>query len=181
MREDGDWASEAKRASQNDAPASSDPAIEYFLSRYQVTGKVLDAGCGIGRVTRLFKRLGYAYVGIDQCPQMLEYARQRNPDTTYILMRMQQMNFTQEFSLVLTSGVLQHISHEQQIICMAKIRATLKPKGFFLMTEATYSSPGYDDGFCFNYEGWVKFIDQQGFKFIEFKELPLQHYLFQKT
>jgi SAM-dependent methyltransferase len=41
--------------------------------------RVLDAGCGTGRVALRLAELGYACVGVDVDPRMLEVARERGP------------------------------------------------------------------------------------------------------
>ena len=47
-------------------------------------GSVLDAGCGTGRVAIELARRGYDVVGIDLDPAMLDSARSKAPDLTWI-------------------------------------------------------------------------------------------------
>jgi SAM-dependent methyltransferase len=49
-----------------------------FIASLDVTS-VLDAGCGTGRVAIELARRGYAVVGVDLDPRMLETARQKGP------------------------------------------------------------------------------------------------------
>jgi SAM-dependent methyltransferase len=54
-----------------------------FVDRYG-PGSVLDAGCGTGRVALELHRRGHAVVGVDLDPRMLEAARQKGPNLTWV-------------------------------------------------------------------------------------------------
>jgi SAM-dependent methyltransferase len=47
-------------------------------------GSVLDAGCGTGRVALELRRRGHEVVGVDLDPAMLEVARRKAPDLTWV-------------------------------------------------------------------------------------------------
>jgi SAM-dependent methyltransferase len=47
-------------------------------------GSVLDAGCGTGRVAIELRRRGHDVVGIDADPRMLEAARRKAPELTWV-------------------------------------------------------------------------------------------------
>jgi SAM-dependent methyltransferase len=47
-------------------------------------GRVLDAGCGTGRVAIELSRRGHDVVGVDQDPAMLEVARQKAPHLMWV-------------------------------------------------------------------------------------------------
>ena len=51
------------------------PAIVALEQGGQITGKVLDIGCGAGEHTILLARLGYDVVGVDFAPHAVEQAR----------------------------------------------------------------------------------------------------------
>ncbi len=48
-------------------------------------GRVLDAGCGVGRVAAELARRGWDTVGVDNDPDMVDRARTRHPELTWIL------------------------------------------------------------------------------------------------
>ena len=48
-------------------------------------GQVLDAGCGTGRVARLFADAGCDTIGIDVAPGMVEVARVEHPDVSFVV------------------------------------------------------------------------------------------------
>ncbi|HVA07114.1 MAG TPA: class I SAM-dependent methyltransferase [Acidimicrobiales bacterium] len=54
-----------------------------LVDSYQ-PGRVLDAGCGTGRVAIELSRRGREVVGVDQDPAMLEVARQKAPHLVWV-------------------------------------------------------------------------------------------------
>jgi ubiquinone/menaquinone biosynthesis C-methylase UbiE len=46
-------------------------------------GRVLDAGCGAGRVTAFLRDIGVDVYGIDLSPRMIEVARRSHPDLSF--------------------------------------------------------------------------------------------------
>jgi SAM-dependent methyltransferase len=52
---------------------------DFVTSLVPAAARVLDAGCGTGRVALRLAELGYACVGVDLDPSMLAVARQRGP------------------------------------------------------------------------------------------------------
>ncbi len=48
-------------------------------------GRVLDLGCGEGRIARELKARGYDVTGIDVSPTLVEFAREADPDGDYLV------------------------------------------------------------------------------------------------
>lgn len=84
--------------------------FEMFCSLVRPGGRILDAGCGTGRLDRYFHSRGFDVVGIDSSPEMLRIALEENPELTYRVMDIKDLEFEDEsFDGVWTSGVLLHL------------------------------------------------------------------------
>lgn len=58
--------------------------------------RVLDAGCGFGRLTRILTQLGYDAVGVDADQHLIDIARQEDPHTEYVHADLSAMDLSQE-------------------------------------------------------------------------------------
>ncbi len=56
----------------------------FVASLVRRPGRILDAGCGTGRVATRLTRLGYRVVGVDVDPEMIEVAGGRDRVTTFV-------------------------------------------------------------------------------------------------
>lgn len=57
--------------------------LEDFAARVRGRGRVLDAGCGPGRMTRYLADRGVDMFGVDLSPEMVRIARDRHPDLAF--------------------------------------------------------------------------------------------------
>jgi len=58
---------------------------DFVDSLLSPNSRVVDGGCGTGRVGRELARRGHSVVGVDLAGSMLAVARERDPDTTWLL------------------------------------------------------------------------------------------------
>jgi SAM-dependent methyltransferase len=65
---------------------------------------VLDAGCGTGRVGAELARRGMVVVGVDVDPDMLERARRRSVDVTWVLADLATLDLRRTFDVVVLAG-----------------------------------------------------------------------------
>ena len=65
---------------------------------------VLDAGCGTGRVGIELARRGIDVVGVDVDPDMLERARRRSADVTWVLADLATLDLGRTFDVVVLAG-----------------------------------------------------------------------------
>jgi SAM-dependent methyltransferase len=84
------------------------------LSPHTPLTRLLDFGCGVGRVTRMFARHFDEVVGVDVAPSMIEWARSLHADCkqcSFVLNRAPNLRCfeSNSFSVVYSRIVLQHI------------------------------------------------------------------------
>jgi SAM-dependent methyltransferase len=66
--------------------------------------RVLDAGCGTGRVSAELTRRGFRCVGVDVDADMVAVARKRDHDSTYVVQDLSRLDLTETFDLVVLAG-----------------------------------------------------------------------------
>jgi len=99
-------------------------------------GPVLELGCGTGRVLLPIAAQGIACTGLDASPAMLEEFR-RKPGADAVTLagaRMEDFELPgRKFSLIFSAfRAFQHLDTvEQQLACLAQVRAHLAPGGTF--------------------------------------------------
>jgi intein/homing endonuclease len=151
--------------------------------------------CGVGKHVRAFRRLGYEVTGIDQSKKAIEYAKILNPDSTFLNIRLQQLDAVNCYDLIHTCAVLQHSKHERKIEILQRFHKALKPNGYLLCAECTFTletlkqlkeknpsvelSEDWTDGYSFSEKGWRRFMAANNF--LHVKTIPpWPYYLFQK-
>ncbi len=88
------------------AAAGHDPHGEAsFVGRF-APARVLDAGCGTGRVARELARHGVTVVGVDADPSMLATARAKSPELPWVLADLATLTLADEapFDVVVLAG-----------------------------------------------------------------------------
>lgn len=109
--------------------------------------KVLDLGCGNGRLYQLFQNKKVDYVGVDQSEKLINLAKQQfMPDNKRISHRTGEVRFmvsnaldipfkSEEFNIILAIAFLHHIpSKKLRIRVLENCYSVLKPNGFLVLT-----------------------------------------------
>jgi len=101
------------------------------------TGRALDFGCGIGRITRALKGYFQNVVGIDISPTMIKLARQENYefDIEFILNQREDLQLLENrsFDFIYSNIVLQHLSNPIQIKYIKEFSRIIKIGGVLIM------------------------------------------------
>lgn len=109
-------------------------------------GKILDIGCGNGRLAQRLDRekLQLRYVGIDATAELVELAAARGARLCDVHAAFRVADITRQnwntdlrdFDLAIALAVLHHVpSFEMRVKVLSDIRTSLKPTGKFLMTN----------------------------------------------
>jgi len=164
-------------------------------------GIVLDLGCGTGSLTRLLSENGYDMIGVDNSPQMLQIAMEKEPEDGHILYLLQDMR---EFELYGTVAAvvsvcdsINYITDEEDLLQVFRlVNNYLDPDGVFIFdfnTEYKYREVigdtviaenredcsfiwenYYDRESCINEYDLTIFVRQKGDLFHKFEETHLQ-------
>lgn len=92
--------------------------------------RILDAGCGTGRVAVRLAELGFDCVGVDLDPSMLTEARRAAPELPWVLADLASLDLGREFDLVVAAGnVLPFVAAGTEAAVVARLAAHLRPDG----------------------------------------------------
>jgi SAM-dependent methyltransferase len=122
--------------------------------------RVLDAGCGTGRVAIRLAELGYHCVGVDSDAAMLDVAKAASTDVTWVLADLCDVDRMDEsFDLVVAAGnVIPLVAPGSEAVVVARLAERLAPGGLLVagfgldaahlpLAAAPFGLDGYD-GWC---------------------------------
>lgn len=106
------------------------------------TGRALDFGCGIGRVTSALAKRFDQVVGVDVAPTMIDLARRQNADgtgCTFVLNNSPDLRqfSDQSFDFVYSKLVLQHMHPQLAKGYLRELLRVLSPTGLFVFQLPT--------------------------------------------
>lgn len=118
----------------------------------QPGGRILDVGCGYGRVAILLALCGFDVVGIDICLPFVEVARQRAAQAGATV-RIEHQNMCSmtlpeasfDVVLCLWSAFRELLEPEEQSRALAGMYRVLKPGGWALLEGPVYSAATDDE------------------------------------
>ena len=123
-------------------PEASARLLDAFvaLSGLAPGARVADLGCGSGAFTHLLARRGYACVGLDISPKLVELGRRKYPDVEFIEGDVEHLPFP-DASLdgVLLSGIVHHLPDPSS--CAAEVFRVLRPGGRFVAFDPNRMNP----------------------------------------
>lgn len=97
--------------------------------------RVLDAGCGQGRIAGSLHRRGHHVIGIDIDPVLLAAARDDNPGPTYLLadlanLDLAQLGQAEEVDAIVCAGnVITFVAPDTEVLALRSLRRALAPEG----------------------------------------------------
>lgn len=98
--------------------------------------KILDVGCGNGRLLELLKDKNIEYAGIDNSENLLKIAKKKYPQNKFLLADALNMPFQRDsFDKIFFVAVLHNIpSNEFRRQSLREIKRVLNPKGILILT-----------------------------------------------
>lgn len=123
--------------------------LEPFRAYLANDMRLLDAGCGNGRLANALERAGFAldYFGIDSSPELIAFAEKKSAvlKTVRAVFRVADLTQTHwgdtvrdaaPFDVIVSLAVLHHIpGFDLRANVLKEIRAILKPRGIFIMSN----------------------------------------------
>lgn len=92
--------------------------------------RILDAGCGTGRVGGHLAGAGHAVTGVDLDPHLVEIARERHPGARWEVGNLADLDLGEQFDLIVSAGnVLSFLSAQERRPALTRLSAHLVPSG----------------------------------------------------
>jgi ubiquinone/menaquinone biosynthesis C-methylase UbiE len=110
--------------------------FEHFLDYVKSDSKVLDLGCGNGRLYSLLKEKKVDYLGVDNNEALLKKARENFPDAEFKIGDMVSLDLPDEsFDVVFSIAAFHHIPGKKLRHQVTKeMHRVLKPDGILILT-----------------------------------------------
>ena len=110
---------------------------------------VLDAGCGTGRIGRELARRGLRVTGVDIDPEMLETARRKSPEASWIRHDVTLVQLADRFDAVLMAGnVINFVQPDRRSLAIANMATHIIPGGLLIdghrLNETEVQPADYD-------------------------------------
>jgi len=109
-----------------------EPLYNYASSQ----DKVLDLGCGNGRLLQIFQAIDIDYIGVDSSKKLIEIAQKTYPNARFQVVDALHLPFpTNYFDKVYSIAVLHHIpSTELRLEFLEGVKRVLRPGGLLILT-----------------------------------------------
>jgi SAM-dependent methyltransferase len=128
------------------------PAEVMIFVKYrdQIANKrLMDIGCGAGRITRYLSEWSPNVVGIDFSRQMVDYCKSHFTHLQFFLCDVRELTPFADGSVdvaVFTFNGIDTLSHESRLVALAGVRRILSPGGLFIFSTHNRRFRGAHDG-----------------------------------
>ncbi len=126
---------------------TTEEALANFTNLLQHGSLLLDVGCAVGYTVEILSKNGMMVDGIDIAPEMIEYARKRNPGSNFIVGDFLETNYPENhYDGVLMYAFLHLFPKDIALECLDKAIAVTKPEGLIFTgtTKSEQASEGFE-------------------------------------
>ena len=120
-----------------------------LVQRGEITGSVLDIGCGTGEHALFFAQAGYDVTGIDSAPLAIQKAQEKAAGRGLgvkfcVLNALELSRIERKFDTVTDSGLFHTLSDKDRPVFVDNLTAVLPPGGhYFMLCFSDLEPPGY--------------------------------------
>lgn len=137
--------------------------------------RVLDFGCGKGRISEWLVRRGATVDGVDTSSEMIDFARAGVPGANFYLMTGDGLNLrANAYDLVVSVGVLQYLApvFEDLTATLTRLSEALRPGGRIAALEQVHEG---DLAWGWPRASYVDSLEQAGFSDVRVRPVRLGH------
>ncbi|MEK7511584.1 MAG: class I SAM-dependent methyltransferase [Patescibacteria group bacterium] len=112
------------------------PDVLVFSELIKDGDKLLDLGCGNGRLIGLLKDKAVDYLGVDFSQELIVCAKKSFPEKSFLMRDALNLDFPEKsFDVVMCVSVLNHLPKNKHVQFVENIKKVLKPGGYLLMSN----------------------------------------------
>lgn len=144
---------------------------ERFLDHVAIGGRILDAGCGSGRDSKAFTKLGYVTVPMDASGELAALA-EKYTGLSVIIKSFQEIDFFDEFDGIWACASLLHVPEAELAKVLNKLWNALRTNGVLYCSfkygdgESVKEGRHFTDANERRIKGWLEHL--QGVEYSEF-------------
>lgn len=110
--------------------------LDQMISGLTPSGTVLDIGCGIGKpIAEYLYSKGFAITGIDGSENMIQKAKELQPNCKWTVADMRTLSLNQKFDAVIAWDSFFHLIHDEQRMMFDIFHKHLKLGGMLMFTS----------------------------------------------
>lgn len=125
------------------------PLYEHFLKYVPEGGSILDLGCGSGRDTGAFKKMGFDVDAVDGSKELCELASEYT-GIPVRCMDFMDLSEIEKYDAIWACASLLHVPSKDLPVVLSKMRSSLKPQGIMYISFKFGDHEGERDGRFFN-------------------------------
>lgn len=113
------------------------PSLDEILKNVKDGQKILDVGCGSGRILDVIKEREIDYLGVDKCESMLEFSKKNYPDFKFIQGDILELGKISEidYDYVFCIAVLHHLpGMDLRVKALKQLKNKIKKDGKIIIT-----------------------------------------------
>ncbi len=123
--------------------------------------KILDIGCGSGRYIKLLSDLGGNVTGIDIAQDIIKRCKKKFPSNSFYAVSILEIDSSLDnFDLIISSTILQHIKDEEKEKAFKNIFYLMKNGGSLLIIENQSDRSNHIHGI--SYKRWIELGENVG-------------------
>ncbi len=121
------------------------PEMKEFAEYIKDGQKILDLGCGNGRLLDSLDGKKFDYLGVDQSEKLIEEAKQKHPKNKFQVMKMEDLKLNDaQYDAAFMIASLHHLDKNGRRKTLSETNRILKPSGMLFITVWDLRQPKYE-------------------------------------